>query len=94
MSPRQKITEALEKPMPLWGVIKLLVMIIIGILGAVWAHGNVTYATKDAVRANQREIKVMRDDVRQFRRDFKDFRAEQKQDLREIKNLLLPEPPR
>ena len=95
---REKITQALEKPPSMWGVIKMLIGIIGLILSAVWAHGASTYATRDAVAANQREIKVIREDVRglesRVRQDIKDFRIEQRQVTREIKNLLLPEPPR
>ncbi len=98
---RQKITQALEKPMPLWNVVVLLVMITIAIIGAVWAHGTATYATKDAVEANQREIIVIREDIRGMRADNnrsqEKFREQQTADraafFKQISNLVLPEPP-
>ncbi len=94
---RQKVTEAVAKHMtshvPQW-VLIMLVTIAVAVIGGIWAHAMDTYASKDAVAANQREIKIIRQDVRGVRQDIKDFRVEQRQDLREIKNLLLPEPPR
>ena len=100
---RDTVINFVKAPIPQRKVIFMLGTVIFVILGAVWAHSNGTFATKDTTRGikelvimNKQEIKEVRyecnnkfEKIRvEQKADLQLFRAEQRTDLNEIKRLI------
>lgn len=63
------MTKVMSAPVQQW-ILVLLTTIIIAVVSGALAHATVTFASKDSVAANQREIKFVRTDIRDFRQNF------------------------
>jgi len=73
---REAITRFVKKPIPQGEVILMLGTVIFIILGAVWAHSNGTFATKDMASGIKNTAKGIKELVIMNKNEIKEVRKE------------------